>query len=303
MTSISIKSHTIFKVTLFAVLFLFAKPVVASAFQDSLAHRNHAGKKILPVDGVYYQPGISKDPAPEAEDTVFQSQVEDTSFKPNHFSIDAIATFYPAPGGFTPTGGPLNMFKPSVFVAPGVSYSRFWRNGPGLKLGSRWGFIPVALKYNPPLVQDYFYNYLQFSACAAYRLHFKKNFNLDFSTGIAFDVMFSLSTEAGFSYSSPNGFTNLNVFLSTQNKVVFVDVPFEIIASKVYGGKDELDFGLSCLMPFRAVGYGQITNYSTSLSSTTFAVKNEYIGIKVGYTYLGKNWFKRRGKKARADFN
>ena len=255
--------------------------------------------KQMRVDDVYYQPGISKEPAPEVVDTALQAQQKppaDTSFRPNHFSIDIITTFYPAPGGYTPTGEPLNLLNPSVFVSAGVAYSRFWRNGAGLKLGSRWGFIPIAPKDNKPFDQVYFYNYLQFSACAAYRLHFKKNFNLDFSTGIAFDVMFPISTGAYFGYINANGFENIDVSVASQSNVVFVDVPFEIIASKVFRGKDELDFGLSCLMPFRAVGYGQITNYT--LGSGTFAVKNEYIGIKVGYTFLGKAWFKKHNKKA-----
>ena len=297
MAMISIKNNTIFNIALLAVLFCFAKPVAASVVQDTLKHNNGVSKRKIPVEDIYYQPQTCKEAAVEIEDSLLQAGakpiVQDTSFRPNHFSIDIIAAFYPAPELFTNTGSRLNLFNPSVFISPGVAYSRFWRKGFGLKVGGRWGLIPVAPKQVPLYNQTYFYSYLQFSACAAYRISFKKNFNLYFSAGIASDVMLPIDI---FAATSNN---NIDVYLYGEGKAVFFDVPFEITASKVFMGKDELNFGLSFLMPFSAVGYGQyFANYSYSPAGPgTFTVRNEYIGIKLGYTFLGRALFKKLSKK------
>ncbi len=302
---ISIKNNVIFNVALFVILFCFVKPAAGFSVQDTVKHRNGIGKTKLPVEDIYYQSGAaSKEQYLEVTDTVLRagnlsrtpnSEAWDGRYRVNHFGVDMMCNFYPALEVIPANGGaPFKAFNPSVFFSAGVSYSRFFKNSFGFKVGVRWGYIPVAPKKSQPFYLPIsFYNYFQFLVCGVYRVHFKKNYNMYFSTGIAFDVM------APIGESIYNSFNNMiDVVLITKENAVFVDVPFEITASKVFEGKHELDFGLSCLMPLSAVGYGRYMSLNiNNPASGIFLVRNEYIGIKIGYTFLGKAFFKKHSKK------
>lgn len=234
----------------------------------------------------------------------------DTTFKQNHYSFEAGATFYSRADVVHLQGAQRLETRPAVSAQLGFMYGRYWKNGIGFRLGFRWSIIPLVYKYDLPYqvvdtaLAEYgnlgsrwmFYdiNHWQFPVQVSYYKPFRQSFAARLSAGLSVDWQANgqISSRSFVTYqknSVPTQAELYNVLLNVNSRrAVHVSMPVELMFSKMWLGRHVLEFGIMYSVAFRPVasGYYIFLPDMPHYSYGTIAIKNTYVALKVCYTLL-----------------